>query len=66
MRRRTHWPGNGYTKIPSTEHLIIFDKFQKGLNQAQLAKEYGVTPTNIRYILKKNGYKPKSRNSGAS
>lgn len=64
-RSKTPRPGNGYIKIAKTEHPNIIKMFNEGASQKQIAKSYNCTAPNIRYILKKYGYKPKNRKSGS-
>lgn len=51
-RNKTARAGNGYTKIPKEKYLDIFNMHKSGLNKSKIARHFGVTPTNIRFILK--------------
>jgi len=52
-RMRSPRIGNGHTKIPPEKYAEIADLMRSGLNKSEISRRFGVTPTNIRYILKK-------------
>lgn len=64
-RQRVPRIGNGVAKLSLKDHREIWVLFTlRGWNQSQIAREFKVSPTQIRNILKKYGYKPKTRAAG--
>jgi hypothetical protein len=48
--------GNGHTKVPKEKYKEIIKLMDEGVNKSKIGRIFGVTPTNIRHILKKVEY----------
>lgn len=65
-RQRVSRIGNGYAKLSLEDHKQIVELFNNNsINQTKLGAMFNVTPTQIRNVLIKYGYKPKTRNAGS-
>jgi len=56
LRTRSPRIGNGKEKISAQLHGEIVNLFVSGMNKSAIARKFGVTPTNIRFILRKFGH----------